>query len=843
MIGTSTGEVYEDSFHHALSTYGFVSPREDKNTPLEAPKLAAGAVREGIRYPPTGEVPWYRDPIHMMKSGVYEPTIKGDEHIIDRTLNPIQRKLSPNIKDDEDLRETIPQTYREDVRLNIPHIDRDHDVPYLAGALEHPEHGFYGIAMDKRIPHHMTVQGVTFPTETFIGPHEYVEHRHMKETGEKYEEAHSNVATPHEKNLVMAFAKEHGKDPESFWNDYNNQIQGWARSIKDIEPESVHPHLYLGPYEGTKLAGILDRIKSFWQGTKEYEKAPSLSAYPSEQEAFSAKRAGFGYESPYERYMTGDVARILGIDSKSNFTPVSASGLTAHQAAITGTSKFSKNIELQNNPEAKIAMRDTYMRAALAANRIPIAALGFDPSRTAMDIKIGSEPSLSGAYSPSRDSMYVAALAHHGSAAVHESVHRGLELLRKTRPDLKEAFDRLPDEESVVRYLMATQSGDPEKGVGDIADIQRNLGIIMFSGFEGNERRKALDQITKAAQEEIAKKKGMSHTEHLKNLPHYAMDIEHRGDNIIPFPWAEGAGIRGGGGPGRRGIESLEQERPSDISNVRLHPKSVPELVERYTQKALETPKKGDEIFPESGKLPSLQKQPVTQEEWGDLQEVWKEGKILEGPWTGIKGKTRLGEESGEKTVTVSPTKRYGPAAKGEEGIKELSTIAEAVGDESMKPSLENVRSLVQKYPDLKLPKVPKKPDIKDLQQFQKDFREGLKSALKQTIDKLDKVVKEGSNFLAQRKRKGFKVIEGGLEKDEAKYLRDWTDQIIDTHRKEMELRHWYEEFGEGVPAEEEFKPSDIPHPEIPRSPRPRTIRPEEFEEYDPKRDPGIIRE
>jgi D-alanyl-D-alanine carboxypeptidase len=149
-------------------------------------------------------------------------------------------------------------------------IDRSTDVPLLAGALVDPSTGqAYGTAIDRRIPAFTTIEGLTFDPAQFVHEHEMAEHPEMEKhiaTGmdplEAYKKAHNEVATPTEKEHVQKFAKVHGKDPESFWDQYQKFWSSWLKTTGNQEPEKVNPHLYIHPYEPgikEKMAALIHK--------------------------------------------------------------------------------------------------------------------------------------------------------------------------------------------------------------------------------------------------------------------------------------------------------------------------------------------------------------------------------------------------------------------------------------------------------------------------------------------------------------------------------------------------------------------------------------------------------
>ena len=249
--------------------------------------------------------------------------------------------------------------------------------------------------------------------------------------------------------------------------------------------------------------------------------APPLGGYPTPDDAAYARKYDFGYGTGNEPYIQGDVARVVGGDKVTgydvtssgkgktkqqvvtpikSFVPQSGAGLYDNEAAVLANSdQTSRNLDLTDpaNAAVKQDMGTMMAQAALAANRIPVAGLGFDPGHAAIDTKI-ADPTLGGVYSPSNDSMYVANSSP--SSLVHESIHRGIAKLKQD-PALAELFKSLPDEEYIVRYLMATQAGDPEKGQGAAGDKQRATALsLLNSGLYGT----SMEKLNRAAADAYA---------------------------------------------------------------------------------------------------------------------------------------------------------------------------------------------------------------------------------------------------------------------------------------------------------------------------------------------------
>lgn len=249
--------------------------------------------------------------------------------------------------------------------------------------------------------------------------------------------------------------------------------------------------------------------------------APPMLNYPSVGDAANARHYGFSDGNINQQYLDNQKARVMGHDLdvsglspkgkpvKSNvsfFMPSSADGMTITQAAESASNpKLSKVVDLKADPQPTV--NDLAMRGALAANRIPVAAVGFDPSVTTLDTRIGSNATIGGAYSPFKDTIY--SNADYPSNVVHESIHRGMEKLRQNYPDkMKTISQNLPSEEMVVRWLMKSQAGDPEFNyTGNVGQQQRRDAGNMFDqkqypNIAGN-YQKAVDQMQELAIQEM----------------------------------------------------------------------------------------------------------------------------------------------------------------------------------------------------------------------------------------------------------------------------------------------------------------------------------------------------
>lgn len=215
-IGTSDGEYFNDTFEHTMSQlYPKPAPVES-DTPQQRVSKEFGVVKDAI------------------KSGTFDPQgMNYSPKLVDE--NPDGTPITPKTS---------------------PYIDRNHDVPLGAAALDDGSGTSYGTAVDRRVPTTVTINKTTFDPAQFVHIHEQAEHPHMENLIAQgfsdlaaYTKAHDEIATPTEKAAVMAFAKKNNEDPESFWGQYQKHWSQWVQNAQAQDPEKVHPHTYLKPYQ------------------------------------------------------------------------------------------------------------------------------------------------------------------------------------------------------------------------------------------------------------------------------------------------------------------------------------------------------------------------------------------------------------------------------------------------------------------------------------------------------------------------------------------------------------------------------------------------------------------
>lgn len=219
----------------------------------------------------------------------------------------------------------------------------------------------------------------------------------------------------------------------------------------------------------TDMFGSKDAIKTI--------PADPVTQYPTQDEAKEAIKYGFGYGSGNESYINAEVARVFA-DKKGNLLKVT--GRPGDIIEDAAGEDFTKNEDLTklSNLGLRERIGTLYAQGALAVNRIPIAAIGFDPGSTTIDAEI-KNPTIGGLTKSGGGQMYLN-LANK-STVVHESIHNGLAKLVKEDPEAKKLVAKGPaTEETLVRYMMYKYAGDPEKGLGDISDKERASAIQIF---------------------------------------------------------------------------------------------------------------------------------------------------------------------------------------------------------------------------------------------------------------------------------------------------------------------------------------------------------------------------
>jgi len=215
------------------------------------------------------------------------------------------------------------------------------------------------------------------------------------------------------------------------------------------------------------------------------------SEFPTSNDAEFARQYEFYYGRKDEAFLKGEkVSAIQG----------SIEGKTLKDAATGPRATVTPPAEV----EKKFA--DLYTRAALVTQKLPLAKLGWDPEKLSFAV-MDSNLNYAGAYNRPADLGYVEVQSP--STIVHESIHRGLNLLRKN-PEAAQLIKAIPDEELAVRYLMYKNGGNPETGKGEGADRQIKQARDYYDNPDFPELNKArkgiLDALDKLAQRLLKEK-------------------------------------------------------------------------------------------------------------------------------------------------------------------------------------------------------------------------------------------------------------------------------------------------------------------------------------------------
>jgi hypothetical protein len=238
---------------------------------------------------------------------------------------------------------------------------------------------------------------------------------------------------------------------------------------------------------------------------------PKPNAYPTQTEGEFAQKIGFAYGQPWERHFMDQVHHFA-------LQPFFTEGLQVRpeEERVKLEIEGGKTVEAGRSPRADTMVRRTVARAAIASSRNPIAALGFDPKHITLDV-LSQPTTLMGETireymgKPTPDipvtvNVPGAQEIYHDSSPVlvHESIHRGLEKLRRRYPrawnafvdaagpsyeKLKQTVRKESDgkertasgEELLVRHIMRTQMGDPELPPAEYRGEQREQAMKWFA--------------------------------------------------------------------------------------------------------------------------------------------------------------------------------------------------------------------------------------------------------------------------------------------------------------------------------------------------------------------------
>jgi hypothetical protein len=235
--------------------------------------------------------------------------------------------------------------------------------------------------------------------------------------------------------------------------------------------------------------------------------AEPMKHYPTSEDVDFARKYDYSYGQPWAPEFENRSARVL---TGNPNVALEAKTPTQFPAETFNTARF------KNEPRAE-ALKDYYAKAALAAEASPLAKLGFDPNRTALDLVRDPEKvNILGVHQPDADDMYVNARAP--GNIIHESIHRGIQKLRES-PFWKPEFEP-QDEELMVRHLMQSKVGDPRSEMVERAkaDPEYNKEMLRLEQMAralynpkenlwASVRQKHLDDMEQAAAQAVAAKR------------------------------------------------------------------------------------------------------------------------------------------------------------------------------------------------------------------------------------------------------------------------------------------------------------------------------------------------
>jgi hypothetical protein len=126
-------------------------------------------------------------------------------------------------------------------------LDRDHDIPYLAGySLDGKT-----IYIDRHIPRSFSYRGRTIDTDRYLVLHEAVEKTLIDQLGLHYQHAHQ-IATRAEEAAVRADKVD--------WRAYDRFMQKWVKHAGDERLTRLPDDLDLKPYRDEHDTDLLKRM-------------------------------------------------------------------------------------------------------------------------------------------------------------------------------------------------------------------------------------------------------------------------------------------------------------------------------------------------------------------------------------------------------------------------------------------------------------------------------------------------------------------------------------------------------------------------------------------------------
>ena len=136
-----------------------------------------------------------------------------------------------------------------DAILRRAKLDREHDIPYLAGYSQNGK----TIYIDRHLPRTFEEKGKQVETDRFLILHEAVEKALIDQLGLHYQHAHQ-IATRAEQAAVRAAGIS--------WRDYDRFMQQYVKRAADERLTKVPADLDLKPYRDEHDAALLQRMEA-----------------------------------------------------------------------------------------------------------------------------------------------------------------------------------------------------------------------------------------------------------------------------------------------------------------------------------------------------------------------------------------------------------------------------------------------------------------------------------------------------------------------------------------------------------------------------------------------------
>jgi len=245
-------------------------------------------------------------------------------------------------------------------------------------------------------------------------------------------------------------------------------------------------------------------------GKKEYE-TPSPLPWPSTEEVNAAR----DYKKKYGNFNEQDIEGAAPVHENDETQPYRTRIPASAKAQMLPADRaldylnYGRGASQPGLLSPEVA--DRLYAAQIAAQRNPVAALGFDTSRMIHTVDAPNLFDARGAYLPGNDQMWLGTNSQ--TTPVHESIHRGIEMLRRESPgSLNKPGEKYEPfkEEYLVRRAMKNAYGDaevnsyPRQGGQNDAQFLKVLPSELRAAHNPQERHGPMDEYIKKQLESAA---------------------------------------------------------------------------------------------------------------------------------------------------------------------------------------------------------------------------------------------------------------------------------------------------------------------------------------------------